>query len=171
MFRVPCVRACAKSLSGVLWVCTQYSTTMTTHVPFHTLLCQSFFSPLFFPLCPLVLGVELGKHCTTELCLQPAWPISIKKQIKTKNKYHCPSVANPWVSVFKSVGWFFWVKFSSRELAGEAEGSSDGFCFVCLCDRKRIKAPRVGSSIPGSRSLLYGGPYLTVRLGGGEVRS
>lgn len=48
VFWVPCVRARAKSLSAVLWVCTQYSTTVTTHVPLHTLLCQSFFSPLFF---------------------------------------------------------------------------------------------------------------------------
>lgn len=43
--------------------------------------------------------------------------------------------------------------------------------FVCVTGSE-IEAPRVGSSIPGSRSLLYGGPYLTVRLGReGEVRS
>lgn len=102
-FWVPCVRACAKSLSGVLWVCTQYSMTVTTHEPLHTLLCQSPPPLSFFPLCPLVLGVELGKHCTTELCLQPAWPNLNQKQIKNKNKYHCPSVANPWVSVILSI--------------------------------------------------------------------
>lgn len=139
----------------------------------HTLLSQSFFPPfLFFPLCPLVWGMELGRlgrHCTPKLCPPLALPISI-------NGDKLPPLSGwlrfPWYPMFKIIG-SSGSEFSSRQRQEDQSSGSGQIVWgcplrhqvkqkgpqmasvlFCLRDRKWIEAPQIGSSITDSGSLL-----------------